>query len=555
MPARFVTQPVLSVLMICTFVVVVSISVLLQVSWALTGCLVLLGVLACLVGLERRAHRWQAYLAWIATIVVAALAVGGEFPLLEYGGFFLALAGGIAALLWLAAARLPRTDLRMHWQLLGASWTVFALLYWLEVAYLLNLKVEFYLGLLAAFGFLIALKRIRSMPGALVLTVNTMLLLIVGLPLADLLTRPNYQLPERPDLRQRLYAYEEARKDPGAFARWWYYFVREWRVTQKDICMATTNSPAPFRLRPGSDGKMFESAIHINRLGFRGPEIPVEKGPAYRIVTLGESTTFGHTMYADDVPWPRLLERMITNEFGLSRPAQVINAGIPSYDLHLNIERLHRRILNLKADMIISYHGYNGFNWLLPELPPVSAQPPPPYEERPIKLLADVEYRFKVIAYRRNLTQAANIRSRTRSSDDNAYEQGYRELIEIARTNHIQLVLANYSMAVNAKSDLDVVAFYRAGFPQVISQIKANELHSQLVARLAAENPDVCFVDTHPALDGRHENFIDLVHFTQPGRERMAQTMFNAIRPLLAKDLAKSGDGRGNDPENSSRDG
>lgn len=96
-------------------------------------------------------------------------------------------------------------------------------------------------------------------------------------------------------------------------------------------------------------------------------------------------------------------------------------------------------------------------------------------------------------------------------------------------------------MAVNEKSDLDVIAFYRAGFPDVINQIKANELHSRLVARLTTDNPDVYFVDTHPALDGLHENFIDLVHFTQPGRQLMAETMFSTIRPVLEKDLGQPG--------------
>ena len=52
------------------------------------------------------------------------------------------------------------------------------------------------------------------------------------------------------------------------------------------------------------------------------------------------------------------------------------------------------------------------------------------------------------------------------------------------------------------------------------------------------------FVDTHPSLDGFHEEFIDLVHFTQAGRNHMAEAMFERIKPMLELDLAPLGDSR-----------
>jgi hypothetical protein len=51
-------------------------------------------------------------------------------------------------------------------------------------------------------------------------------------------------------------------------------------------------------------------------------------------------------------------------------------------------------------------------------------------------------------------------------------------------------------------------------------------------------HPEVCFVDTHPYLDGRHRYFIDAIHFTQQGDRQMAQAMFRGITNGLAADLA-----------------
>ncbi len=45
----------------------------------------------------------------------------------------------------------------------------------------------------------------------------------------------------------------------------------------------------PFILVPGSSGRRFDTTIRINNLGFRGPDLPRDKGDAFRIVALGES--------------------------------------------------------------------------------------------------------------------------------------------------------------------------------------------------------------------------------------------------------------------------
>ena len=262
-----------------------------------------------------------------------------------------------------------------------------------------------------------------------------------------------------------------------------------------------------------------------------------EQGGIYRIVALGESTTFGITLDADDRPWPELLEEMIRTRLKLPRRVEVINAGLPGYHLKHNLYRLPREILPLKPDMIISYHGHNGFYMLDAAIPRASGKPPPVYRERPLRLLADSEYRVKLLCYKA-LRHARTAPVPAPSNPmETAYARGYHELVEIARTNQIRLVLANYSMAVNAQSPPELVEFYRLHWPTVFREIKVNELHSRIVREIASHHPEVCFVDTHPHLDGEDNKFIDLVHFTQEGRRQMAETMFAGIKSLLMRDV------------------
>jgi lysophospholipase L1-like esterase len=520
-------------------VAVVTLTWFLELPWLTLVCVAALLAGACRVAVLGRTSRWEAFWAWGCTLGVWASLLLSDNPMAEPDLFLVVPGIAVAAVLGLASWRLAEDNPRRNWKALSVVWALVTGLTWVSVAYGSNLQGHFYAAVLFNLGVLIAAKVLFRMPLWLTQIANTLIVLLVGLPLTDLILKPSYRLDEGPDPRKRLFSFAEARKNPTAFAHWWHYFLREHHVLQKGICTPDTNGSAPFRLQPDSDGRMFESRIHINHLGFRGPEIPLAKGDAYRIVTLGESTTFGYTMCVNDLSWPSVLEQMIMHHLRPTRRVQVINAGIPGYTLQNNLDRLSGEILALKPDMIISYHGINGFNWLIPSLPRVTGPAPPAYAARPLKLLADCEYRLKTTIYRRRHNarqpEAAAVPANLMET---RYARCYRELIEVARSNRVRLVLANYSMAVNARSDMDVIAFYRAGFPQVLSQIRANELHSRIVEALSRQHPGVIFVDTHPRLDGQHGKFIDLVHFTQEGRNDLAATIFLAVETVLERDLA-----------------
>jgi hypothetical protein len=172
-------------------------------------------------------------------------------------------------------------------------------------------------------------------------------------------------------------------------------------------------------------------------------------------------------------------------------------------------------------------------------VPMSSSRDPPVYKNRPVKLLADCEYRLKLMgAARREQSLLATRASSFSNPLQTEYAAAYRQLIGLAQTNNIRLILADYSMAVNERSPRDVLNFYRRRYPAVVWWIKANQVHSIIVRQLAQQYPEVRFVDTHPDLDGDHGKFIDLVHFTQQGRQQLAETIFAGISDLLERDLS-----------------
>jgi lysophospholipase L1-like esterase len=478
--------------------------------------------------------------AWVSTLgIPTSLVLAKEHLATLSDTYYSVMAWLLAGAILPLGFRPPVPSLKTGWKTLGMVWLACGALLWLVDAYSLDVAGAFYVGLLLNVTWLILCKVWFRVPWLGIQLINTLILTAIGLPMADLLIRPAYRLEAHPDSAGNYYSYRSARRDPAAFAHWWRYYLEQWDSFMDHVAVGPRQAGLPFRLRPGSEGTLFQSRIHINSAGFRGKEIPRDKGTAYRIVALGESTTFGVTLKPEDKPWPELLEQMIQARLKPRRPVEVINAGVPAYSLVQNLYRLRTEILAMQPDMIISYHGVNGFRLLDRALPPVSGKPPPPYRQRPLKLLADCEYRLKIIRYCQRQSQRLMFHQPSLSQVmDSNYAQSYRELIELARTNGVRLVLANFSMAVNPGSDPDVIGFYRAAFPAVYALMRANLAHSLMLQELARQHPEVCLADTHPGLDGAHERFIDLAHLTQAGRQQLAENLFAAVSKVLENDLS-----------------
>ncbi len=89
--------------------------------------------------------------------------------------------------------------------------------------------------------------------------------------------------------------------------------------------------------------------VSVNSLGLRGRELPIDKGPAFRILALGDSYTFG--FYVDDEEtFPHQLEAMLA---GRSQPIEVVNAGCGRYCLADELDFYRERARQLQPDLVV----------------------------------------------------------------------------------------------------------------------------------------------------------------------------------------------------------
>jgi peptidoglycan/LPS O-acetylase OafA/YrhL/lysophospholipase L1-like esterase len=405
--------------------------------------------------------------------------------------------------------------------------------YLLARSYEANGAILFYCSSVVLAAALAALVRSSRLghSALLMMATRTLLLFASLLPAADFAFERSRRSPAAAAGPVKpAYSFIDAKADPQAFSAWWAYYVDEW--TKKDGGKASTEAPdphgvLPFIMKPGSSGRFFDSIIRVNNFGFRGRDMAKEKGGSYRIFALGESPTFGPTLRPGERPWPDMLQSLIDARLDCKRPVEVVNAGTEAYNLSHNLERVRRDIVPLAPDLVLSYHGYNG----LRPLGLLKSAPLPHHKERASPLFNEVQYRINLAHRLRQDEQATGEQGRELRS---RYASLYRELIDLGRTNGFRLVLGTSSMAVNDSSPKDVKDFYGAVFSPIDGIISANAAHNRMVRQIAGDE-NISLIETAPDLDGVWDQdlYLDLVHFTEKGNERIAGTMFEGLLPIL----------------------
>jgi lysophospholipase L1-like esterase len=109
-------------------------------------------------------------------------------------------------------------------------------------------------------------------------------------------------------------------------------------------------------LRPGVWGE--DDQLEINSLGLRGPEIAPKAADEYRILSLGESTTFAGLFDYEECYTARLEGLLGTRE---GKRVRTINAGVLGYSLFQGSQYLLHRGFDLEPDAVLLYFGFNDY--------------------------------------------------------------------------------------------------------------------------------------------------------------------------------------------------
>jgi len=116
------------------------------------------------------------------------------------------------------------------------------------------------------------------------------------------------------------------------------------------------NPALTYELRPGAEGRFWDSHVRINQDGFRDGDYTRERRPGVaRIVALGDSITFGNKLEYEDT-WCKQLEVLLAES---GTPTEVLNLGVGGYDTRHEVEFLAQTGLVFEPDCVVVAYCIN----------------------------------------------------------------------------------------------------------------------------------------------------------------------------------------------------
>jgi lysophospholipase L1-like esterase len=375
-----------------------------------------------------------------------------------------------------------------------------------------NQPLAFHAGAwLLAGALLLATQRCgRALRGA----AAALALLLAGLSLLALLQRGSGGAPPEPSA-----SYEASGGNPEALARWWEAHERERAVLAGETALV-----------PGQRFSLFDTEVELDANGLRRADAPPEG--AFRILVLGGSAAFDTPERRDERTWPEQLEAAIAADYACARPVSVRNAAHPGSTLEELSLRFDAEIAPHRPDLLLVYPGADVLRALPP---PAGALPASRTPERVSGVLRALERRVRERAAAERLQGALAEEPDPELLRRAPAARSYRRLLVAARTHGVDAALVTPALAVNGGSADAAIRFHEAVWPDARRLIVARRNHARLLPLLGASYR-AAGLDVAEGLDGDVDSFLDLVHLSARGRERLVQNLSRALGPLLARE-------------------
>lgn len=302
-------------------------------------------------------------------------------------------------------------------------------------------------------------------------------------------------------------------------------------------------------LRPGAKVEGTRGRLSVNSLGFRGPEITVEKPPGtVRVLCLGDSVVFGRYALSDETVWTAQLGRRLSEMLG--RPVETVNAGVPGYSVGTTMKAFELHGLRLSPDAVVICQVVNDLNDACdrcfgPPRDPHSSGDPPTLTIEQRLLKARDENFLSYHLLRKNITPLVTpLGHDTRRRDDvpadiaEPYAQQLSALVRLARSHGVQVVLCTAWKAFSPEQPPAAQESAASSLLLVNPYLTVGGLYRAFDAfndavRAVAREENVPLVDLAQQIPADASLFGDAVHFNDKGDTVMAKALAAPVADVL----------------------
>ena len=293
-------------------------------------------------------------------------------------------------------------------------------------------------------------------------------------------------------------------------------------------------------LRPNLRMKSSSYDISINSVGLRGDEVTSQKpSDCTRVMVLGGSSVFGY-LVPDGQDSCRVLESILSKDDRLQdRKVEVLNAGVPGYNMTQCRLRYEADLAALKPDIVLLYLGWNDIRYLAAPNEAHDKTPPGPSLWQRILIKSTL---YGMLRYRIFPPDAPVFVPPAKSSsmiatdppDDitETFRKDFRALISSIRKSGARAVVCTQLMA--AGQDDSNLKQFLGSTPE---QIEANDRLGTLITdaiRDEAKQSNVPLIDVAKLIQCDRSLLGDAIHLTKQGHYEVAVCWADTLAPLIA---------------------
>jgi lysophospholipase L1-like esterase len=321
----------------------------------------------------------------------------------------------------------------------------------------------------------------------------------------------------------------------GEVAMRFYVASRGWTPN----CYATGDAffvPHPtagHALRPNLELKSTAYDVAVNARGFRGPAIAPQKLPqSIRIVVLGGSSVFGY-LVPEGKDSCRLLE---TSLQGAGIAAEVINAGVPGFNITQCRELYLRDGAPLLPDYVILYLGWNDIPLLLSEDPTAMDRTPPAPGMVTRVLSGSPLYGF--LRYRLlprhspRFTPPESVRMRVTAAGATAFQRELDQLLRAIESSGATPIISTQVSAA-CEGCLGLNEFLGDSESQRAANQQIGRWLNQCL-RTTAREGNYPLIDCAATVKCDRSTLGDAIHLTAHGHEQVASQWHDIVISLVA---------------------
>ena len=272
------------------------------------------------------------------------------------------------------------------------------------------------------------------------------------------------------------------------------------------------------------------------RFGLRGPEIATLKDhQATRVMVLGGSSVFGYLVPNGQDSCIALEKYLSENESLKHSRFEVLNAGVPGYNMTQCRLRYSTDLASLRPDWVILYLGWNDLPTLISEQPGLINQTPPAPSWIQRCLLHSVCY--GLIKHRLlppdspQFAPPEDASTNITSAGAKAFRRNLEDLIETVQSSGAKILVSTQLMA--GGSDCKGLDHFLGNSS---AQITANQKLARWISntiREVSRDQGVPLADVARRIPCNEKLLGDAIHLTRKGHEAVAFAWSQALSDEL----------------------